>query len=185
MPLYILNHFVLLHSEVFTQLHPESIFLLSFLTWLTSLLVTSPFWMLEQNTRPQTCRLEVEVVSLTDFQPLSRNDMQNLPFHQVHTSYHPIFSPPKNRKKVSGEMTKPNSLGLHWPSRDRPDPCWTGTMSQPKMHPPLSVRLIYGFCKKDNWEVRFTKGNEFWQWFLLSVSKMILNDLNRNLEPCM
>lgn len=96
----------------------------------------------------------------------------------------PFFLLPKNGE-VSGEMTKPNSLGLHWPSRDRPDPCWTGTMSQPKMHPPLSVRLIYGFCKKDNWEVRFTKGKEFWHWFLLRVSKMILNDLNRNLEPCM
>lgn len=60
-----------------------------------------------------------------------------------------FFLLPKNGE-VSGEMTKPNSLGLHWPSRDRPDPCWTGTMSQPKMHPPLSVRLIYGFCKKNN-----------------------------------
>ena len=50
MPVYIINHFVLLHSEVFTQLHPESIFLLSFLTLLTSLLVTSP------STPPPTCQ---------------------------------------------------------------------------------------------------------------------------------
>ena len=109
MPLYIIHHFVLLHSEVFTQLHPESIFLLRFphMTHLVAGRIAfldafqhkskdTSKQVLEQDTRPQTCRLQVKVVSLTDFQPLSRNKfMKNLPFHQVHRSYHPIFSPPK------------------------------------------------------------------------------------------
>ena len=183
MPLYILNHFVLLHSEVFTQLHPESIFLLSFLTWLTSLLVASPF--LNRIQDPKQSRLQVEVVSLTDFQPLHRNNMKNLPFHQVHRSYHPIFSPPKKWWKKF-RAKRQNQIARAFIGRRMTDLIHVGPGQSHSLRcKPLSVRLIYGFCKKDKWDVRFTKGKEFWHWFLLRVSKMILNDLNRSLEPFM